>query len=194
MFDETASFETRGETGGGLLVDVGGAYRVWRRLYGGVSYTWLGGDVGGPLTGQVPDTLRFDTFRPISGTVSGLSHTEHAVHLQAVWRHPVNNRIDVGVSLGPTIFSVSQELVSNLSITGTEANVSLAGVTTEKVSDSAVGFHIGVDGTYTLTHRLAAGAFLRYAGGSVDLPGSAGSVPLDTGGVQIGVGVRLRFR
>jgi hypothetical protein len=194
MFEETATFETRGETGGGVLLDVGGGYHLWRRLYGAVSYSRVSGDVGGPLTGQIPDDLIFDSPRPITGSVSGLDHVEHAVHLQAIWRHPINSKIDVGVALGPTIFNVSQDLVSGLQITEGGGSVSLAGTTTERVKDSAVGFNVGVDGSYMLTRRLAAGAFVRYAGGSVDLPGSAGVVSLDVGGVQAGAGIRLRFR
>jgi len=194
LYDEVATFETRGEAGGGVLVDLGGGYRVWRRMYAAVSYSRVSGDLGGPLTGQVPHPLIFDSPRPISGSVSGLDRVEHAVHLQAIWRHPISNRIDIGVALGPTIFNVSQDLVSGLQVTEGGSSVTLAGTTTESVSDSAVGFNIGVDGSYSLTRRLAVGAFVRYAGGSVDLPGSAGVVSLDAGGVQVGAGVRLRFR
>jgi len=194
LYDETATFETRGEAGGGVLVDVGGGYRVWRRAYAAISYSRVSGDVGGPLTGLIPHPLIFDSPRPITGSVSGLDHVEHAVHLQAIWRHPINNRIDVGVALGPTIFNVSQDLVSGLQVTEAGSSVSLAGTTIENVSDTGIGFNVGVDGAYTLTRRLTVGAFVRYAGGSVDLPGSAGAVSLDAGGVQAGAGVRLRFR
>lgn len=194
LYLETATFEIRGESGGGVLVDVGGGYRVWRRLYAGLSYSRVGGDIGGPLTGQIPDDLIHDRPRPITGSVSDLSHVEHAVHFQAVWRHPINDRFDVAVAIGPTLFSVSQDLVSEIAIVEEAAGPRLTGVTTEDVSDTAVGFHVSADGSYSLTRRLAVGLFLRYAGGSVDLAGRAGNVSLDVGGLQVGAGVRLRFR
>ena len=61
------------------------------------------------------------------------------------------------------------------------------------MSDSGVGFHVGADGSYRLTPRLAVGAFLRYAAATVDLAGRAGEVSVDVGGLQIGAGVRLQF-
>jgi hypothetical protein len=201
LYDEAAIFETRGETGDGVLFDVGGNVRVWRNVYAGVSYSIVTGDTGGPLTGTVPDDLRTDAHRPISGSTSGLGHTEHAVHLQAVWRHPINNKLDVAVSAGPTIFSVSQELVSSFAV-NEGATPTVGTLTVNDASGSSVGFNVGVDALYGLTPRLFAGAFVRYAGGSVDLTTPRGGlepagVPaefsLDVGGLQVGAGVRFRF-
>jgi hypothetical protein len=206
LYDEAAIFETRGETGDGVLFDVGGNIRVWRDLYGGdlyagVSYSIVTGDTGGPLTGTVPDILRTDAPRPISGSTSGLGHTEHAVHLQAIWRHPISNKLDVAVSAGPTIFSVSQELVSSFTV-NEGATPTVGTLTVSDVSGSSVGFNVGVDASYKLTPRWFAGGFVRYAGGSVDLttprgglepPGVPAEFSLDVGGLQVGAGVRVRF-
>ena len=199
LYLESATFEVRGETGSGGVFDVGAAYPLRSRfvggeLFGGLSYSRVGGDVGGPLTGQVPHPLIFDSPRPISGSVSGLDHVEHAIHFQAVWLHPISNRIEIALSAGPTLFIVSQDLVSAISLTEAGSSVSLAGTTIQNVNDNAAGFNVGMDGSYRLTRRLAVGAFVRYAGGSVDLPAASGNVPLDVGGVQVGAGVRLRFR
>ena len=126
--------------------------------------------------------------------MSGLNHVQHAIHFQAVWLHPISNRIDIALSVGPTLFIVSQDLVSAISLTEAGSSVSLAGTTIQNVNDNAAGFNVGMDGSYRLTRRLAVGAFVRYAGGSVDLPAASGNVSLDVGGVQVGAGVRLRFR
>jgi hypothetical protein len=199
LYLESATFEVRGETGSGAVIDVGAAYPLRRRfvggeLFGGLSYSRVGGDLGGPLSGQVPHPLIFDSPRPISGSVSGLDHVEHAIHFQAVWLHPISNRIEIALSAGPTLFIVSQDLVSAISLTEAGSSVSLAGTTIQNVNDNAAGFNVGMDGSYRLTRRLAVGAFVRYAGGSVDLPAASGNVSLDVGGVQVGAGVRLRFR
>jgi opacity protein-like surface antigen len=206
LYEEAAVFETRGETGDGVLFDLGGNILVWRDLaagdlYAGVSYSIVTGDTGGPLTGNVPDVLRTDAHRPISGLTSGLGHTEHAVHLQAIWRHPINNKIDVAVSAGPTIFSVSQELVSGFAVND-GAPPTVGALTLTDASATSVGFNVGVDASYRLTPRLFAGGFVRYAGGSVDLttpggnlgaPGAPEEFSLDVGGLQVGVGIRVRF-
>ena len=91
---------------------------------------------------------------------------------------------------------VDQDLVKGLTVAeqgSPTTGVVLTGIEKEKVSDTTVGFNIGADGTYMFTPRLGAGAFLRYTGGSAELKGSAGTVKLDVGGVQIGAGLRLRF-
>ena len=51
--------------------------------------------------------------------------------------------------------------------------------------------HFGVDATYLITPRYGVGALLRYTVGSVDLGGADNS--LTVGGLQIGVGARVRF-
>jgi hypothetical protein len=47
-----------------------------------------------------------------------------------------------------------------------------------------------VDVAYTLTPRYGVGGYVRYAGGTVDLPSMAGA---HVGGAQAGGGIRLRF-
>lgn len=195
VYEETATFEVRGESPGGVLLDVGGGYLVWRRLAAGLSYSRVSGDIGGPLTGGVPDPIVHDLpLRPITGSVSDLNHVEHALHFQAVWRHPLNDRLDVSIAIGPTVFFVSQDLVSDITIVEEDSGPRLTGVGVEEVSDTAVGFNVGADGSYRLTPRVAVGAFLRYAAGTADLAARTGEVSLDVGGLQVGAGVRLRFR
>ena len=194
LYDETALFDVRGDVGGGALFDIGGGYRVWRRLYAGVSYSRSSDSSDATLSGTAPHPLFFDMPRPISGTVSGLDHTEHAVHLQAVWRQPINTfntPIDLALFVGPTFFSVNQDAVSAFTVT--EPTPDVAGVTTASVSDSAVGFHIGADVAYPVTRRIGIGLLLRYAGGSVDLPVANQETSLDVGGLHIGAGVRVGF-
>ena len=192
LYDETAVFNLRGEVGGGALFDIGGGVRVWgQQLYAGISYSRSSGSSDATLSGQVPHPLFFDMPRPISGTVSGLDHTEHAVHLQAVWRQPINTLFDVAVFLGPTFFSVNQDAVSALTVT--EPAPAIGSVTTTSISDGAIGFHIGADVAYRLTRRIGVGLLLRYAGGSVDLPAANQESSLDVGGLQVGAGVRVGF-
>ena len=108
----------------------------------------------------------------------------------ASWLFPVTNEFDVTVAVGPSIFSVKQEIVSVNVPPGTQT----ANVSVDSESKTGVGAIIEVDGNYLLTRRWGAawgaGAFMRYAGAKVNLP----SVPdLHAGGFQIGVGLRARF-
>jgi hypothetical protein len=194
LYDEQATFTALSEVEGGPFLDIGGGWRVWSQMYVGLSYTRLGDDGAAAITGRVPHPLFFDRFRDVGGTAPNLSHTEQAVHLQAVWRQPVTTAFDVAVSLGPTFFSVKQDLVSGLALAeGPGDNVSISGVPITEVSESTVGFNLGVDGTYMFTRRLGGGAFIRYTGGSVDLEAPGATVSLDVGGFQVGGGIRFRF-
>lgn len=196
LYDESALFSNKLTVGGGGLFDIGGGYRVWHKLYAGLSYSYTSDSSNGEVTGSIPHPFYTDQFRAVAGSVTGLKHSESALHLQAVWRQPVTTKFDVALALGPTIFFVNQDVVQSITVAEQGApttGVVLTGIEKEKVSGTGVGFTIGADGTYMVTERLGAGAFLRYAGGSVDLKAAAGTVNLDVGGLQVGAGLRLRF-
>ena len=57
-------------------------------------------------------------------------------------------------------------------------------------SGTAKGINIGVDAQYMFTKMIGGGIFVRYNGGSVDLPDAP---DLKAGGVQLGIGARLAF-
>lgn len=191
LYDETATFSATTEVEGGGFFEIGGGARVWRQLYLGLAYTRVADDANAAVSGQIPDPLFFDQFHPVSGAATGLDHSEHAFHLQALWRVPVTTRFDISVGGGPTIFNVRQDVVSALNVAPND--VTLTGISTETAKDTTVGFNIGVDGTYLITDRIGAGAVLRYTGGSADLDASTGTVSLDVGGFQAGIGLRVRF-
>jgi hypothetical protein len=103
---------------------------------------------------------------------------------------PVTDKIDVGISAGPSIFFVSQDLPTALTVT--EPGPTVNQVTTEKSSKTSVGLNIGVDVAYMVTKLWGVGGLMRYTWGSVDLDNATDK--LTVGGFQIGVGARLRFQ
>jgi len=50
----------------------------------------------------------------------------------------------------------------------------------------------GIDITYLVTEQLGGGLFVRWAGGSVDIPATGGTQSIDVGGMQVGIGLRVR--
>lgn len=189
LYDEVSTFQGRREIGGGGLFDLSAGTRVWRNLAVGVGYSRFADSSGIEITAFVPDRLIPGSPHEQTIGTGELDHSENAVHLSAIWFWPVTDKIDVALSAGPSIFSISQE-----SVTITEGNVepgtsTLTGVTRTEASETTVGFHTGVDVTYLVTPRFGAGLLLRYAGGSTDI----GGADVDVGGFQIGVGLRVRF-
>jgi hypothetical protein len=142
----------------------------------------------GSLTGNVPDPVFFDRARAVTKTFTGLKHSENAVHIDAILMIPVANKMDVGISAGPTIFSVKQDTIPSLTVTEPGPTVTTTVVSATKTT---VGFNIGADLQYMLRKKYGVGGFARYSVGSVSLPGATDK--LTVGGFQIGVGARVRF-
>jgi hypothetical protein len=189
LYDETATFSSTNKVKGGGMFDIGGAYRVWgNNLLAGVSVSHVSSKSDGTLTGSIPDPVFFDRPRNVSKTFTDLEHSETAVHIDAIWMWPVANKLDIGLSAGPTIFNVHQDTIPSLTITEPGPTVTTTTVSTSKTT---VGFNAGIDVQYMIAKKWGVGGLMRYSVGSVSLPGA--SDKLTVGGFQIGAGARLRF-
>jgi hypothetical protein len=189
VYEEDAQVNTTQKTGGGFLFDMNGGYKVWSNLVVAVGYTFMSDSTDGAVTASIPDQDVAGRFRTVTATASDLSHAEHAINFSGVWMVPVTDKVDVGVSFGPTIFIVKQELPDT--ITFTEPGPTVTDITKKNVSKTTGGINMGVDVTYLLKKNYGVGAILRYTWGSVDLDGAQDS--LTVGGFQFGIGGRYRF-
>lgn len=191
IYDEAASIEIAQGYESGPLFDIGGAVTLFGNIGVGLSYSRTSGDGVAAVSAQIPDPLFFDRPRGASASADGLEHTENAVHLQVFYRFAASPKLDVSVGIGPTFFSVSQDLIDTVTVT--EPTPSITPVVA-KLSDSPVGINVGADVTYLFTKMLGAGVLLRYASATADFTPSSGStVSLDAGGFQIAGGLRVRF-
>jgi hypothetical protein len=186
VYDEAAILSTSHEVGSAGLFDISGGFRVWRDLSIGLGYSYASGSGDAAMTAGVPHPLFHDQRVETQATVDA-KHSEKTFHLQAMWTIPVTDKMDASFSFGPSFINASQEVVTDITV---EAGTQNATPLTETQSDTANGFNIGADLSYLLNPRYGVGGFIRYVGGSVDLP----SVPnLKVGGFQIGGGARFRF-
>ena len=119
-----------------------------------------------------------------------MKHTENAIHLFAAWMVPVTDKIDVGISAGPSIFMVSQDLPASLTVN--EPGPTVNQITTDKSSKTTVGVNFGFDLAYMMNKRWGVGGLARYTWGSADLKNTTDK--LTVGGFQIGAGLRFRFQ
>jgi hypothetical protein len=189
LYEETGRLSTTQPIDGGALFDLGAGYKVWRNLAVGLGYSRFQSDADVAISASVPDPNFFDRPREVSGIASNARHSEHAVHLQGTWIMPVTDTVDVGFSFGPTIFKVSQDVAT--AITVTEPAATIASTTVVRENKTAVGLHLGIDVNYFFTPRFGAGMLARFAWGSTDLDSSDENLKL--GGFQIGGGLRVRF-
>jgi hypothetical protein len=198
IYDERASINTGHDIGGEwTMLDLAGGVRVWGNLGAGAAYTRFSPPDEAAVDARIPHPIYFNQNRNATSPTP-LQHTESAIHFQAVYVLPLTERMDVAFAAGPSLISVTQDLVSGVEIA--EESPTFATVTVSKVGVATydqriVGLNAGADFTYFLTPVAGVGATLRYVRGSVDLPGSGGSsVTVDVGGLQMGVGFRLRIR
>jgi len=200
IYDEAAKIDVAQTYENGPLVDVGGSYMLFGKWGVGVSYNHTSGDGNATIAAQIPDPKVFDNPRAVSLSASGLKHNEDAVHVDVLYRFAATPKIDVTVGGGPTFFSMKQEFVTEFAVTETSAppgpyvNPTVTPTITG-VKKSPVGFNIGADVTYMLTHSMGVGMLLRFAHAnpSLDVPSTPTPIEVHAGGFQIGGGFRYRF-
>lgn len=189
LYDEKGHVTSSQKIDGGGFFDISAGYKVWKNLAVGLGYSHTGSKADAVIAAAVPDPGVYDRPRAVTASAGGLKHAENAVHVAGTWMVPVTDKIDVGVSAGPSFFSVTQGLPGGVAVT--EPGPRVSSVVTRNAKKSAVGVNLGVDVTYLLTKRVGVGGLARYTRASADIAGASDG--LTVGGFQIGGGVRLRF-
>lgn len=196
LYDEQATVTSTQKVKSGGFFDIGAAYRVWgRNVLAGVSYSHSSSKSDVSLTAKLPDPRFFDQPRTVSLQRTGAKHSENAVHLSAIWMMPVANKLDVGISAGPSIFSVKQQSIFALTAADITESGNFASPNVNaplgEAKKTTVGFNAGVDVQYMIAKKWGVGGLARYTRGSASIGGA--SKKLTLGGFQIGGGARLRF-
>ena len=196
LFVEDSDFLAHYSRDGDWGFDVTVGTRVWRNVAIGVGVSIF--DVGSDatVTARLAHPFYFDRHREVSGAASGLARREIAIHLQPTWIVPVTDRIDVSVFGGPSFFRVDHDLITAVEFAHAYPfdTARFTGVATEIQSEPAIGFNAGVDVAFHFSANVGVGGIARFSRATVNFTSVDGAVvPTDAGGVQIGVGLRLRF-
>jgi hypothetical protein len=189
---EEGSFDTAYPVKSGPQFDVGGWVRAWKNLALGATVSRFRKSGTADVTAQIPHPFFFAQNRQIQGS-TGVDRSELAAHVQATWLVPVTNRVDVALMGGPSWFNVEQGIVSRVNYRDSYPydSATFAAASIERQSKSALGFNAGVDLTVRFSRYAGVGGFVRFSRASVELNGAADSI--NTGGAQMGSGLRLRF-
>lgn len=186
LYGETAGINAAQKIASGAIFDISGGYRVWRGLSVAVGFSAFSRTSNGALVASIPSSIVFGRPQTVTASSSGLTHTELGTHVMAVWFFPITDKIDVDVFGGPSFIRLNQDVMSGNVPTGTQTVT----VTTARQTGTAKGGNGGINASYLISRHYGIGFFMRYAGGSVDLPAASN---LKVGGFQIGGGLRLRF-
>jgi hypothetical protein len=198
LYDEAGTRTVEQNVDSGSFIDFSVGSRVWNNVSVGIGYHRGSNSSEASGTLSVPHPLIFNSNRVASVAAGDLDRTEQAFHIHVGYMIPVNDELSVHVTVGPSFFRLKQDVLADVTFTEQApfTTVNVSGVTAER-SDSVVGVNAGVDVTYILSesdaYRIGAGAFLRYAGASARIPVIENEVDTDVGGLQFGLGLRVRF-
>ena len=193
---EQSRFESSYRFRTGMLLDVNGGVNVTRHLGLGIGITQFDTTDPASISAQVPHPFFFDRDRSISGASRPLTRNERAIHLQARAVVPATDSFTVTVFGGPTVFSVGQQLVTDVRFTHEypfdTARFSSADLRRE--FGTAVGYNLGADVAYYFSANVGIGWLARYSRATVELaPGNDDTLAIRAGGLHAAGGLRLRF-
>jgi hypothetical protein len=193
---ETGSTEVDYRVQSGVLFDGGGGYRVWKNFGVGVSVSIFNRTDAAQTTTRSPHPFFFDRQREVEGEATGVTRNETAIHVQAMYLLAGSGPLRVVLSGGPTFFSVTQDLVSEVVLIDTFPFDAPTFSTVQKqtLKASAPSFNVGADVVWMLRRGLGVGGLVRFSRAALDLdaPGNR-TVSVDAGGLYAGGGVRLLF-
>lgn len=182
LFGETGGTNFSQTVGNGLVFDGGGGYFVRKNLAIGGSVSIFTRAPAGTVSISTPDPIAFNSFT-VTSAEPKLTHTELGMHIRVSYRVPIADKIDATIYGGPSFIHLSKQIASGVVTNGTSQ------IVTETQTGMGVGVHAGVDLAYLFTRQVGGGIFVRYMGATVNLPAASVSV----GGLQAGLGLRLRF-
>ncbi len=176
--------------------EVAGGARVWRSLGVAVAVSRHEQSGDAALDASLPHPFFFDRARLLDLTIPDLSRSETAIHVGVLWFKPLTRRVLLSLSAGPSFISYTQDIITNLVLTETYPYDSVPvsrGITAQR-DGAAIGGYASGDAYLRLTRRVAVGGGARFSRATDDvesLPGQ--SVSIETGGLQVGGGVRWLF-
>jgi hypothetical protein len=204
-FSDRFEFERNLETGstdvdypvqGGFLFDAGVGYRLVKNLGVGVSVSHFTRSDAAQTTSSVPHPFFFDQPRQVMGDAADMARAETTVHVQAMYLWNPAGPLRLILSGGPSFFSVTQDLVTEVTVNETFPfdTAEFGSAQRREESGSAPGFNVGADVLWMLSRQLGVGGLVRFARASIDLnaPGNR-TISVDAGGVYVGGGIRLLF-
>ncbi|MCY4659911.1 MAG: outer membrane beta-barrel protein [Acidobacteria bacterium] len=187
---EAGEVTTRYSGGGGSVFDGGLRVRVVGYLALGASVSLHSREGSASLGASLPHPFLFESPRRASLTVTGLDRRELAVHVPVLWLIPVGDSVELAVFGGPTIFRVTQDVVTGVSFTQRHPfdTVQLTRAQMAARSGTRTGFHAGVDVAYFFSELAGVAGKVRFSRAELDLAG-----PVEAGGIHATAGLRLRF-
>jgi len=173
------------------VFDISAGGRIKGNLGIGFAFSYANRSEDAHVTGAIPHPFYFAQPRTLDGTTP-LDREDIAVHIQAMYLLQISRPFQIAVFGGPTWFRVNQDTIKTITFDEKYPydTVTLDKVSIETLEASRWGYNAGVDASYFFSRQIGVQGLARYAVATMTL-GSA--PPQDIGGLQVGVGLRIRY-
>jgi hypothetical protein len=195
-YSEAGSITSNYGKGSGLQFDVMGSQAIWGQIGIGLGLSYYQRKTPTTVDASVPHPLVPDQPRTATLETSTPEGSELALHIPLVWIPVSGTHVKILVFGGPSIFRVSQHIVSGVTLDDPAPYnaVAITGVTTTTTLQSTnVGFHMGGDVGYFFSNAIGVGAGVRYSRAKIAFKNDVGTTDGLAGGMQIVTGLRFRF-
>ncbi len=192
---EPGEFDADYAGGGASHYELTLGYRLRGPLALGLTWSESSLSDQADVVGRLPHPFLFGSTRTVEGSSRGLSRDDTALHLSLRWLVRDGEKVQVALFAGPSRIDVKYDLASAVRFDQSYPfdTASYAGVETRTESDSAFGYHLGVDVGYWFSRSTGLGGVVRFSDASLDLDGPSGAVAVGGGGLQTALDLRFRF-
>jgi hypothetical protein len=211
-FAEAGSIATNFGKRSGFTLDALYAEPLWGSFGVGLGGDYYFGSHPSAVEAQVPHPFFFNRLRTATFETDALSGHDAAVHIPVVWMPPPIRKLRILVFGGPTIFRVSQTVVTNVVLDEQYPYdmVTITGVRTADRTSTLFGFNVGGDVSHFFTpptrnvrgrsapagrgHLTGVGVSVRYSRARLKFDNDGGvTTQGSAGGLSVTGGLRFRF-
>jgi hypothetical protein len=193
---ETETIDVKYPNRPGMLIDIGGGVRLWKRLGAGIAVGHVIGEGTADVSANIPHPFLFNQPRTVTGKQSAMSHEETALHLQMQYTIPASKRVRLVLGAGPSRIKLTEDVVTDIAIEESYPydTATFTRAITRGATASANGFNAGLDVTWYMTRTVGFGGLVRYTRADADLEVRSGhELAARAGGAQAAAGVRVAF-
>ena len=199
LYDETGKLNASGDAAAHAGFDFAVGAKVTGNWTVGAGFHRTSGSSDASVSGTAPHPIFFDRPRAFTAAVADLKRSEQALHLSVGYVTTLADKVALHVYAGPSQFRFSQDVPASVTIGETGGSFTTVQATTAVATrkDTSWGGHVGLDMSYALFQSGATtfglGGFVRYAQAASEFQVVTNSAKTKIGGVQMGVGLRVRF-
>jgi len=207
LWQETGTFEASYNVTKDTAFDGSFAFLLFKRMGLGFNVSHFRKTIAATIDADIPHPFFFSFPRKATGVANNVLRRESAIHIQSQYWHTIGDKFLMRGFIGPTIFSVRQDLVSTIQTKerGYDYSaVDIIGHNTLSSGGTELGFNIGFDMSFFIFKHVALAGILRYSRGTSSVDDQAtlrhisrfsgeGQPPLELGGTHVAAGLRFGF-